>query len=53
MIAIYFKDGSARIYKCEEYTEYKYDAKYFIIIKDWKWIGMYNLDCIKMIEVDR
>lgn len=38
-------------YRGDEYTEYKYDGKYFIVIKDKQWIGFYNLDCVECIEV--
>lgn len=51
MISIYFKSGEVRRYKPEEYTEYKYDGRFFIVIRNSQWIGMYNLDSLESIEV--
>lgn len=28
----------------KDYTDYKYDGKFFIIIQDGQWVGFYNLD---------
>ena len=53
MLEIVFKNGDMVHYDIEEYTDYKYDGKYFIVIYDKQWIGFYNLDCIEYIEVDR
>ena len=53
MLEIVFKNGDMVHYAIEEYTDYKYDGKYFIVIYDKQWIGFYNLDCIEYIEVDR
>lgn len=50
-ILIVFQNGDICHYKPEEYTDYRYDGKYFIVIKDKRWIGFYNLDCIEYIEV--
>lgn len=50
MINITLRNGSYAEWK-EEYTDYMYDGKYFIVIKGEKWIGMYNLDCICSIVV--
>ena len=38
-------------YSPSEYTDYKYDGKYFIVIYEKQWIGFYNLDCVEYIEV--
>lgn len=53
MIEIVMKNGDMAHYKPEEYTDYRYDGKYFIIIYEKQWIGFYNLDCIEYIEVTR
>ena len=50
MIEIVFKNGDMANYKPEDYTDYKYDGKYFIVIYERQWIGVYNLDCIEYIE---
>ena len=50
-ITIDFRNGEICHYGPEEYTDYQYDGKYFIVIKDKQWIGFYNLDVIRYIEV--
>lgn len=51
MIEIVFRNGDICYYNPDEYTEYKYDGRCFIVIRDEQWIGFYNLDCVKYIEV--
>lgn len=51
MIRIEMKNGKIVKWKKKEYTDYKYDGKYFIIVKDGEWVGFYNLDCIISIMV--
>lgn len=50
-ITIDFKNGEICHYSPSEYTDYNYDGKYFIVIKDKQWIGFYNLDVIRYIEI--
>ncbi len=50
-ITINFKSGEIRHYKPDEYTDYYYDKGYFIVIKDKQWIGFYNLDEIRYVEI--
>lgn len=50
-IVIAFKNGDICHYSPDEYTDYRYDGKYFIVIRDKQWIGFYNLDCIEYIEI--
>ena len=50
-ITIDFKNGEICHYSPSEYTDYKYDGKYFIVVKDKQWIGFYNLDEIRYIEI--
>ena len=50
-ITIVFKDGEICRYSRDEYTDYQYDNKCFIVIHDRQWIGIYNLDEIRYIEV--
>lgn len=52
MIEIVFRNGDMAHYNPDEYTDYRYDMKYFIVIKDKQWIGFYNLDCVEYIEVE-
>ena len=35
----------------EEYDNYMYDGKFFIIIKNGEWIGFYNLNAVVSIVV--
>lgn len=50
-ITIVFRNGNVCHYSPSEYTDYKYDGKYFIVIYEKQWIGFYNLDCVEYIEV--
>ena len=50
-IAIVFQNGNICHYSPSEYTDYKYDGKYFIVIYEKQWIGLYNLDCVEYIEI--
>ena len=52
-VKIVFKDGSDRVYRDKEFTDYAYDRKSFIMIKKKQWVGIYNLDTIKSIEVKK
>lgn len=51
MIKIVFKNGCICKWKRKEYTDYKYDGKCFIIIKDEQWVGIYNMGSIVSIIV--
>ena len=51
-IIIDFKNGEMCHYKPQEYTDYRYDGKYFIVINDKQWVGFYNLDEVRYIEVE-
>ena len=50
-ITIGFKNGEICHYPPDEYTDYQYDGKCFIVIRDKQWIGIYNLDEVRYIEV--
>lgn len=50
-LVIKFKDGDLAHYAPSEYTDYYYDKVCFVVIKDKQWIGIYNIDEIKWIEV--
>lgn len=50
-ITMVFRNGEMCHYKPEEYTDYRYDGKYFIVIRDKQWIGFYNLDVVSYIEI--
>lgn len=46
MIKIVFKNGSIAKWKKKDYTDYKYDGKALIIIKNEQWVGFYNMDSV-------
>ncbi len=46
MIKIVFKNGNVVKWKQGEFTDYKYDGKCFIIIKNESWVGFYNIDSV-------
>lgn len=50
-LVIKFKDGEIAKYLPNEYTDYYYDKVCFVVIRDKQWIGIYNIDEIKWIEV--
>ena len=52
MIEIVFQNGDIASYKPDEYTDYKYDGKYFIVMNDKMWIGFYNLAVIEYITIE-
>lgn len=52
MIKITFKNGNTCIWKREEYTDYKYDGKCFIVINGEQWIGIYNIDSIISVVIN-
>lgn len=51
MIKIVFKNGCIVKWKKKEWTDYKYDGKLFIVIKDEEWVGFYNIDSIVSVIV--
>ena len=53
MIEIVMKNGDMITYKPEDYTDYHYDRKFFIVTYNKQWIGMYNCDSIEYVEIHR
>ena len=51
-IIIKLKNGDICHYHPREYTDYRYDGKCFIVIKNKQWIGIYNLDCLEYVEIN-
>lgn len=50
MLRIVFKDSEVKEYKENEYTDYTYDGKVFVVINNKQWIGIYNMDAVATIE---
>ena len=46
MIIITLTNGNQVKWKEEEYTDYRYDGKCFIVIRNNKWVGIYNMDSV-------
>lgn len=53
MIRIVLKNGKVLKWKKKEWDDYKYDGKYFIVIKNENWIGFYNLGSIISIRIKK
>ena len=52
MIEIIMKNGNIATWEKTEYTDYTYDGKCFIVINKDKWVGIYNMDCVRNIVVN-
>ena len=50
-LVIKFKNSDIAHYSPSEYTDYEYDGKCFIVIKDKQWIGIYNMDVVACVNV--
>lgn len=53
MITITMNNSQEVKWQKEEYDNYRYDGKFFIIMKNGEWIGFYNLDAVKSIVVQK
>ncbi len=53
MIQITMMNGIYDEWKREQYTDYMYDGRCFIIIKGEPWVGIYTIDSVRRIVVDR
>lgn len=51
MIKITLKNSQEVVWKKEEFDDYIYDGRFFIIIKGPQWIGFYNLDSIISVTI--
>ena len=51
MIKITMANGNVVTWDEKAYTDYKYDRKFFIIIRGEQWVGFYNLAHVLSIEV--
>lgn len=53
MIIITMNNSQEVKWQKEEYDNYRYDGKFFIIMKNGEWIGFYNLDAVISIIVKK
>lgn len=51
MLKITMNNSQEVKWQKEEYDNYMYDGKFFIIIKNGEWIGFYNLNAVVSIVV--
>lgn len=51
MINIVMTNGESFEWNKTEFDDYKYDSKFFIIIRNGEWIGFYNLEYVSSIIV--
>lgn len=51
MITIIFKNGRMETWDKGAYTDYIYDKKCFIVIRNEKWIGIYNINQTESIVI--
>lgn len=52
-IEVTMKDGQSSIWEADkdEWDDYAYDGKVFIIKKNGSWNGIYNMDCVLSVIV--
>ena len=51
LIKIVMTNGTEVKWLSEQWDDYKYDGKFFIIMKNGSWVGFYNLDFVISIIV--
>lgn len=52
MLRIVFKNGEITEYPADTFTDYTYDRRCFIVIREKQWVGIYNMDCIACVEFE-
>ena len=50
-ITIVLRNSQTVVWTKEQWDDYSYDGKAFIIIKDGAWVGIYNFDSIISVAV--
>lgn len=53
MLNITLSNGSFIQWNKDQFTDYMYDGKCFIVIKGSQWVGIYNMNFVRSVEVDR
>ena len=49
-IVIVLTNGKTVEWESEEYTDYIYDGKCFIVVHGCEWVGIYNIDHVISVE---
>lgn len=52
MIKITFMSGVCVKWRKDEYTDYIYNGKTFVVIKNKAVVGIYNINCVSNIVID-
>lgn len=52
MIKIKLKNGEKVEWEQKDYDNYTYDGKCFIVIRNNRWVGFYNIDGIVSIKIE-
>ena len=50
MLIIKMVDGNTVHWSADEYTEYDFHGRFFVVIRNDQWIGMYATDRIVSVE---
>ena len=53
MIQITLTNGSYICWDKDQYTDYLYDGKVFAVIRGSQWVGIYNIDRVQEIRIDK
>ena len=53
VIIIRFKNGNSATWTQDEWDDYSYDGKAFIIKKDREWVGIYNFDSVISVVIKK
>ena len=53
MLNITLSNGAFIQWNKDQFTDYMYDGKCFIVIKGSQWVGIYNMNFVRSVEVDR
>lgn len=51
-ITVTMKDEKFALWKNDEWDDYTYDGKFFIVMKNHAYVGFYNLDEVRTIIVE-
>lgn len=51
MIKVVLNNGTVHTWGDNEYDDYRYDGKVFIVVEANRWIGIYNMDYIISVVV--
>ncbi len=46
MLKIYLNDGNIDVWKENQFDDYYYDKKVFVVIRNGQWVGVYNMDIV-------